>query len=115
MTLLKTDLPPADVPADMLVQPDRLRTAGSPRETQAFLGGLPRVPSRTPKPAPLLSLRPSASHNDLSNARTRFPTPSCAGMRWSVPELGTNLGTNSIRKEFRSGQPVENGGGQGRD
>jgi hypothetical protein len=32
-----------------------------------------------------------------------------------VPELGTNLGTNSIRREFRSGQLGEKNGGQGRD
>jgi len=39
----------------------------------------------------------------------------CAGMLQSVPELGTILGTNSIEGEFRSGQLVENSGGQGRD
>ena len=39
----------------------------------------------------------------------------CAGMRWSVPELGTNLGTIAIQEEFRSGQLLENSGGQGRD
>ena len=40
---------------------------------------------------------------------------SCAGMLQSVPELGTNLGTNSTEGEFRSGQLAENNGGQGRD
>jgi hypothetical protein len=28
-------------------------------------------------------------------------------MLWSVPEVGTNLGTNSIGEEFRGRQPVE--------
>src|SRR5262249_13114943 len=40
---------------------------------------------------------------------------SCAGMRWSVPEMGTNLGTNSTEGELRLGQRAENNGGQGRD
>src|SRR5262252_5423712 len=42
-------------------------------------------------------------------------TRSCAGMRWSVPELGTNLGTNSTEGGFRSRQLAGNNGGQGRD
>ena len=42
-------------------------------------------------------------------------TRSCAGMRWSVPEVGTNLGTNSLEGEFRRKQRAGNNGGQGRD
>jgi hypothetical protein len=37
---------------------------------------------------------------------------SCAGMCWSVPELGTNLGTNSIQDEFRRGQLIERAPGR---
>ena len=37
------------------------------------------------------------------------------GVRWSEPELGTNLGTNSHRDEFGGGQLLEKNGGQGRD
>src|SRR5580693_1918941 len=40
---------------------------------------------------------------------------SCAGMRWSAPELGTNLGTNSEREKFLDGQLFEMNGGLGRD
>jgi hypothetical protein len=36
-------------------------------------------------------------------------------MRWSVPELVTNLVTNSRRRKIRDGQLLEKSGGQGRD
>ncbi len=42
-------------------------------------------------------------------------SPSCAGMRWSAPELDTNLGTNSDRWQFSDGQLFEMNGGLGRD
>src|SRR5262252_7221550 len=42
-------------------------------------------------------------------------TRSCAGMRWSVPEVGTSPGTNSADGGFRSRQLAGNNGGQGRD
>jgi hypothetical protein len=42
-------------------------------------------------------------------------SPSCAGMRWSVPELVTNLVTNSRRRKIGDGQLAEKSGGQGRD
>jgi hypothetical protein len=37
--------------------------------------------------------------------------PKCAGMRWSVPELGTNLDTNSIPRKLADGQLIEMNGG----
>jgi hypothetical protein len=37
------------------------------------------------------------------------------GLRWSVPDLGTNLGTKSFRGKFTDGQLAEKYGGQGRD
>jgi len=40
---------------------------------------------------------------------------SCAGMRWSVPELGPNLGTNSPQRKLGDGQLFEMNGGLGRD
>ena len=39
----------------------------------------------------------------------------CAGMLQSVPELGTNLGTNSGWRELFDRQLAERNGGQGRD
>jgi hypothetical protein len=36
-------------------------------------------------------------------------------MHWSVPELGTNLGTKSVREKFPDGQVAEKNGGLGRD
>jgi hypothetical protein len=73
-------------------------------------------PRKIPRPAPEVSangpwLRLAAS----AMRELESQVLSCAGMRWSVPEVGTNLGTNSIRREFRSGQPAEKNGGQGRD
>jgi hypothetical protein len=38
-----------------------------------------------------------------------------AGVIPSVPELGTNLGTNFHLRKIRDGQLPENSGGQGRD
>ena len=42
-------------------------------------------------------------------------SPLCAGMLWSVPELVTNLVTNSRRRKIGDGQLAEKSGGQGRD
>ena len=47
--------------------------------------------------------------------RTNVSFASCSRVGWSVPELGTNLGTNSLREKFSDGQLLENSGGQGRD
>jgi len=33
-------------------------------------------------------------------------------MRWKVPELATNLGTNSHPRKIRDGQALEKSGGQ---
>ena len=38
-----------------------------------------------------------------------------AGVRWSVPELVTNLVTNSLQGQFRDGELCEMNGGLGRD
>jgi hypothetical protein len=40
---------------------------------------------------------------------------SCSRMRWSVPELVTNLVTNSDSGQFSHGQVAERSGGLGRD
>ena len=51
-----------------------------------------------------------------TSTRGAFPIQVlCAGMRWSVPELGTNLGTKSDREKFPDGQMLEMNGGLGRD
>jgi hypothetical protein len=42
-------------------------------------------------------------------------TRSCAGMRWSVPELVTNLSTNLLHPKFPDGELCEMNGGLGRD
>ena len=39
----------------------------------------------------------------------------CAGMRWSVPELVTDLVTNALQGEYRDGELCEMNGGLGRD
>jgi hypothetical protein len=52
------------------------------------------------------------------NGGGRLVTPEGQGytfVRWSGPELGTNLGTNSLRRKFDDGQLLERNGGLGRD
>ena len=41
------------------------------------------------------------------------PLEALVGMSQSVPELGTNLGTNSTRRKFSDGQLLEKNDGQG--
>ena len=52
---------------------------------------------------------------DLGPGALSNPPAMCAGMLQSVPELGTNLGTHSLRRKLTDGQVLENSGGQGRD
>ncbi len=60
-------------------------------------------------------LTSSASPPDGMIDQIPQPMLKCAGMRWSVPEVGTNLVTNSFRRKLTGGQVLENSGGQGRD
>jgi len=89
---------------------------GSPREARRSRSNLELRSAGRSLPKPQVSarghwLRLAGSAMRAPNAQTR----SCAGMRWSVPEMSTNLGTNSTEGEFRRGQRAENNGGQGRD
>jgi|SRR5215813_7408254 len=86
------------------------RSLGKQEQPRTQIGG------EIPAHALGLSHQPLASPGTLCHvSNPDSQTRSCAGIRWSGPELGTNLGTNSIEGEFRSGQLAVNNGGQGRD
>ena len=89
---------------------------GSPRETWRSRSNLELRYEGRSLPTPQISasslwLRLAGSAICNPDSHTR----SYAGMRWSVPELATNLGPNSAEGEFRSGRVPEKSGGQGRD
>ena len=87
----------------------------------------PRESLPGPLPAAVLAEVPSTPGHDRHLEHGPFPPPatcagtmysdttSCAGMRWSVPELVTNLVTDSLQRKFCGGQLFEMNGGLGRD
>src|SRR5215831_13581530 len=84
---------------------------GSPREAWGSRSNLKLRSEGDPYPRP--RSQPAAPGFPWQALKCRGPGSQTRS--WSVPELGTNLGTNSTEGEFRSGQPTENHGGQGRD
>src|SRR5262252_8671519 len=86
---------------------------GSPREAWGSRRILELRSEGRSLPTPQIS---ASSHwLRLAGSAMRAPRLANAFMRWSVPEVGTNLGTNSLEGEFRRKQRAENNGGQGRD
>ena len=78
----------------------------------------PRPSARRNEPRLVAELLPARGIPAAVVTQFEWPTAlrtSCAGMRWSVPELGTNMGTNSLRRKLTEGQLVQRNGGQGRD
>jgi len=89
---------------------------GSPGEARRSRGNLELRSEGSPYLSPRSQLAATGfAWQALPCEHPDSQTRSCAGMRWSVPEVGTNLGTNSTEGGFRRRQLAGNNGGQGRD
>src|SRR5215470_14915795 len=89
---------------------------GSPREAWGSRSNLELRSEGDPYPRP--RSQPAAPGFPWQALKCRGPgsqTRSCAEMRLSVPEVGKNMGKNSIEGGFRRTQLAGNNGEQGRD